>query len=293
LAVRYDALYCYEVHDLWPLSPLELGGFSKYHPFIMIMQWAENYAYKHADFVVSLLPAALPHMVSHGLNPENFFYIPNGIIADEWNAGEKIPASHQEELNKIRSRHNFIIAYAGSHGVANSLHSFVLAGKQLTSDYGLVLVGDGPEKAKLMELVKNEGITNVYFLPPVKKQFIPSLLAFFDALFIGLQKQSLFRFGISPNKLIDYMMAGKPVVQAIEAGNNMVREYACGIDVEPENAGAIAKGIEQIMQLSEDEKRVMGKNGRSAAVNFHDYKILCKRFIEAANTVTNKKILKK
>ncbi|MEX1238370.1 MAG: glycosyltransferase, partial [Cyclobacteriaceae bacterium] len=58
LAKKFGAKFCFEVHDLWPLSPMEFGNYSKWHPFIMIVQWAEDYAYKHADFVVSLLPAA-------------------------------------------------------------------------------------------------------------------------------------------------------------------------------------------------------------------------------------------
>lgn len=93
LAKRYRAKLVFEVHDLWPLSPMELGNMPPYHPFIMVMQAAENYAYRHADKVVSLLPKAKEHMVSHGMAEEKFVYIPNGICIEDWNElnNHKIP----------------------------------------------------------------------------------------------------------------------------------------------------------------------------------------------------------
>lgn len=288
LSKMFKAKYCYEVHDLWPLSPMELGGFSKYHPFILIMQKAEDYGYKNADFVVSLLPMAKPYMVSRGMSPDKFFYIPNGIRVEEWNYSGNLPKNYIEQLSHIRQKHTFLIAYTGSHGLANSLESFVLAGKQLPSEIGLVLVGDGPEKGRLQKLQTDEQIENVYFLDAIKKQFIPPLLAEFDALFIGLQKQSLFRFGISPNKMIDYMMAGKPIIQAIDAGNNMVKDYSCGIAVEPENPKSIAEGIKYILQLSGHERKLMGLNGQNSVKTFYDYKVLSQRFIDAANSINSK-----
>ena len=83
-----------------------------------------------------------------------------------------------------------------------------------------------------------------------------------DVLYIGLQKQSLFRFGISPNKMFDYMMAAKPIIQAIDAGNNLVREADCGIDVEPDNVSEISKAILALKSMSEEERRKLGENGK-------------------------------
>ena len=83
-----------------------------------------------------------------------------------------------------------------------------------------------------------------------------------DVLYIGLQKQSLFRFGISPNKMFDYMMAAKPIIQAIDAGNNLVGEADCGIDVEPDNVGEISKAILALKSMPEEERRRLGENGK-------------------------------
>jgi glycosyltransferase involved in cell wall biosynthesis len=283
MARKLKAKFCYEVHDLWPLSPIEFGGYSKYHPFIRIMQWGEDYAYKHSDFVVSLLPAAKPYMVSRGLKPEKFVYIPNGIDVSEWaESDDSLPPDHTRLLNDLRTKNQFVIGYAGSHGIANSLASLVEASKFLDNNIAIVFVGDGPEKKPLQDKVSREGIKNVYFLDPIPKRKIPLLLTFFDGVYVAFQKQSLLRFGISPNKMFDYMMAEKPIIQAIEAGNNLVKDYNCGIAVEPENPHAIATGITKLKSMTVEERIFLGKNGKAAVLRHHNFSVLCQQFIDAA-----------
>lgn len=278
-AKKSGAKYIYEVHDLWPLSPIELGGMSKNHPFIRIMQWAEYFAYKHCDAVVSMLPNAQEHMFKHGLKREKFYCIPNGIVKDDWEKPEQLPIEHQKLITKLKAS-SFMVGFAGAHGIANSLKAVIDAIANLESDQvALVLVGTGQEKERLMAYVHNEAIKNVYFLPPISKYQIPTFLNQMDVLYIGLQRQSLFRFGISPNKIFDYMMAGRPIVQAIDAGNNLVEEANCGIYVEPDNSDAIAKAI---LQLKKSEKNILseyGQNGKKYVLENHTYDVLAIQFL--------------
>jgi len=278
IAKKSNAKHFYEVHDLWPLSPIELGGLSKYHPFIMLMQRAENFAYKKADMVISMLPKTKEHMQNHGLDLKKWHYIPNGISLDEWQKGEAIPFSHTTILQHIRNEEKLIIAYAGSHGVANALDNFIEAAKILKKEnITFVLVGNGPEKENLKQ--RANFLENVYFLDSIPKESIPTFLSKVDILYIGLQKQPLFRFGISPNKLMDYMMAEKPIIQAIEAGNDPVSESGCGISVEAENPDELAKAILKIESLSEEERASLGKKGKEFAIKNHDYDFLAKKFL--------------
>jgi len=222
----------FEVHDLWPLSPIELGGYSKWHPFIMIMQHAENYAYSHTDIVVSILPGILGHMTEHGLNPKKFRYIPNGVVVDKWDPNKKIPAKINTIIKQSKARNRTLIGYAGSHGLANSLNSLIDAMKILKNKkIDLLLIGDGPEKERLIQQANKLRLKNIHFIPHISKTMIPSLLNKLDILYIGTKKQPLYRFGISPNKLIDYMMAGKPIIQAVKTYNDIVSEAKCGIPV--------------------------------------------------------------
>lgn len=280
IAKKYDAKLIYEVHDLWPLSPMELGGYSRWHPFIMVMQKAENFAYKNVDAVVSMLPKAKKHMMEHGLAEDKFYYVPNGIVESDWENPEVLGEIHTNLLKKLQQENKFVIGFAGAHGIANSLQSVIDAVATLVDkNIVLVLVGTGQEKENLIRYVKVQKISNVYFLPPVNKLMIPSLLKNMDILYIGLQKQSLFRFGISPNKIFDYMMARKPVIQAIEAGNNLVKEAQCGIDVEPDNVKEIAKAICQLQEMPEDQRKQWGENGFEFVMRNHTYNVLGKSFL--------------
>lgn len=283
IAKKTRAKLIFEVHDLWPLSPIELGGMSPRHPYIMVMQWAENFAYRVSDRVVSILPKTEIHMQKHGMAPNKFAYIPNGIDVDEWgNNNETLPEEHREVLMRLKRGGHFIVGYAGAHGLANSLSSLIDAAQLLQAQsVTFVLVGQGPEKTMLEQRVSQLALNNVIFLPAISKKSVPLLLEMMDVLFIGLKRQPLFRFGISPNKLMDYMMAGKPIIHAIEAGNDMVAESSCGISVTPEDPDAIAEAVLHLMHMSPVEREIIGARGREYVIANHDYRILAQRFLEA------------
>ncbi|MBN2667619.1 MAG: glycosyltransferase family 4 protein [Bacteroidales bacterium] len=284
IAKKSNAKFLYEVHDLWPLSPMELGGMSKYHPFIILMQHSEDFAYKHCDAVISMLPVTKDHMKSRGLNLKKWYYIPNGVKLSEWETPLSLNQGTIKSITEFKQGFKNTIAYAGTFGVANALDSFVLSAKSKT-DTAFFLIGKGPEKDHLLSLIKKEQLQNVFILEAVQKEEIPALLNEFDFLYIGLQKQALFRFGISPNKLIDYMMASKPIIQAIEAGNNVVKEANCGVDIEPENPKAIVESIEFLEKMQAEDLKQLGVNGHKFVLQNHDYRILAKKFISVLESL--------
>lgn len=273
----------FEVHDLWPLSPIELGNMSRWHPFIMMVQAAEDYAYRHSDLVVSMLPNVREYMVSRGMKPEKLRIVPNGIDPAEWlEEGDALNEDVSKLLSELKGQGKAIVGYAGTHGVANALDAFIDAAKLIDDDKVVfVLVGGGPDKLALQERVRGEKLKSVVFVPPVKKTQIPALLQFFDVAYIGLQRQPLFRFGIAPNKLMDYMMAARPVLMAIDAGNDPVRDADCGLTVEPENPGAIAQGVKKLLAHSKVELAEMGARGKAYILAHHTYPVLAKKFIDA------------
>ncbi len=281
IAREQRAKLIFEVHDLWPLTPIELGGVSKWHPFIMVLQLAENFACRNSDAVVSMLPLADAHLGTRGMAAEKYRYIPNGVVVEDWDKPPAdLPEPHQKIIADLKHQGRFLVGYAGAHGVANSLATLVDAAALLADlPVTFLLVGQGPEKVKLENRVRELHLENVVFLPPVAKNTVPALLSAFDAQYIGLQKQPLFRFGISPNKLMDYMMTGRPVIHAIEAANNLVAESGCGLSVPPENPEKIAEGIKELMAMSPAERDAMGRRGREYMVKNHDYKVLADRFL--------------
>lgn len=284
IAKYAKAKLVYEVRDLWPLTPMELGGYSKYHPFIIVMQKAENTAYKKADFVVSVLPRVHEYMERHGLDLKKLTIIPNGIIKKDWDK-ENIKALSNSVLSSFiaqeKKKGRIIIAFAGAHGQANALQYLLDSALLVDSKlFTIILLGDGRDKETLQKYSMDKMIQNVFFYPPISKQEIPSFLNLCDILYIGLIAKSLFRFGISPNKMMDYMMAAKPIISAIGAGNDPVADAQCGITVEPENPQAIADGILKLAALSQEERETIGKRGRDYILKNQTYDILAKKFLD-------------
>lgn len=280
IAKKANVKMVLEVGDLWPLSPIELGGFSRFHPFIIALQWAENYSFRNCDALVTLLPKALDYMVLHGLKPEKSVYIPNGIYTYEWDKKEPIPPAYSNLISELKSKGNILIAYTGAHGKANDLETLIEAAKILkNTNIAFLLVGSGSEKEKLKIKAASMQLTNLFFLNPIPKNSIPVFLDLMDVLYIGLQKQPVFRFGISPNKMFDYMMAGKPIIQAIDAGNNLVKEADCGVYAEPGNVEEISSAILHLKALSTEERERLGNNGRKFVLKNHSYDILTEKYL--------------
>ncbi len=304
-ARRHRAKYVFELHDVWPLSPMELGGMSRWNPFILTLQWAENFACRRADKVISLLPATRDHLMAHGMISDKFVYVPNGIVPEEWDmkwvdgcwrlqavevdeassaaATAGTPLAHGNAIRELRRRKRLVVGYIGSHGVANALETFVEASaEQDVSDVGFVCVGQGPEKKQLEQRavdLKSE----MLFLPPVSKRSIPTLMRSFDILYIGLARCSLFRMGVSPNKLYEYMISGTPIIFAIDSANDPVKEAECGFSVEPGNRAELTRALQRLASLSAEERSQMGVRGQRYVIANHLLPELARTCISCAS----------
>lgn len=282
IASKTGAHLVFEVHDLWPLSPIELGGISRWHPFMLLLQAAENYCCKYSDKVVSILPHTKSHLINHGMSKTKFAYIPNGIMISDWEECSGLTDDIAKLIERIREKYAFIVGYTGAHGLANALDYLIKSADYLRHEnIGIVMVGQGSEKEELKKLARVMKLNNIEFVDAVDKPQIPAILDQFDALFIGWHKQPLYRFGISPNKLFDYMMSGKPIIHAIEAANDLVTTSGCGITCEAENPKSIADAILQLFQMEPMEREAIGGKGRDYVIKNHDYRVLAEKFLDA------------
>lgn len=273
------AKYVHEVHDMWPSTLYEVGGMSKNHPFVWLMQLAENSAYRHCNKCVSLLPYAKEYMEKHGLAQGKFVYVPNGIAFEEWKHPQPLPAEHQTVMEGLSGK--FIVGYFGGHALSNALDTLLEAARiTLDDEVHFVLVGDGVEKPKLMNRAESEHICNVTFLPPVPKQAIPSLVKHFDCSYMGGLDSPLYRFGLCLNKMYDSMAAGIPIICAFNAPPTPVKEYGCGVQVPPAPQ-EIANAILELRSMPKTRLVEMGERGREAAMNRFSYKSLAIKFIDS------------
>ncbi|ETI90765.1 glycosyltransferase family 4 protein [Clostridium butyricum] len=280
IAKRCNAKLCFEIHDLWPLSPMEIGGFSEKNPAIVILQRAEDFAFKNSDVIVSILPNADKHIRERGFSTDKFVYVPNGILTGEKN--EAPMEKTIERLQELKEQGYFLVGYTGNHSPANVLDTMIDAAKKTTDEkVKYVLVGKGNVKNELMEYAKANNVTNIEFLDPVLKDNMDNVLELLDIGYIGLKKQNLFNYGVSPNKLFDYMMASLPVIYAVEASNDPVKDSNCGISVPAENPEAVVEAVMKIKNLSEEEKIKMGGNGKKYVLDNHMYEGLADKFLNA------------
>jgi glycosyltransferase involved in cell wall biosynthesis len=284
LARRAGAKLVFEVHDLWPLSPIELSGMSPRHPFALLCSRAEGDAYRQADVVVSMLPKVHAYMASRGLDLKKLAIVPNGIVPDEWDTPpQPLRADVAAALAEARAATaggGAVVGYAGSMGQPNALDTLLDAAR-LAPELRFVLVGGGHERERLAERVQAEGLSHVRLLPSIPKAQIPSFLLAIDIAYIGWQRVPIYRFGIAPNKLMDYMMAGCPVLHSVDAGNDPVAEAGCGLTVPPGDPQAVAQGLRRLAAMPPAERRTMGQRGRAFVLANHTYPVLARRFIDA------------
>ncbi len=288
LARKYGSGLVYEVRDLWPAALVDVMGLRRWHPAILWMSAIERQAYKESDAVVSLLPGARDYMVRRGLMPERFVYIPNGVSADEWaKESEPLPPEYQQAFSRVRESGKLLVVYAGAHGIPNALDQ-VLDLNRINSGnrpYHFIFIGEGVNKLELQERVCRENIHFVNFLPRMKKSFVRSALRQADVCFIGWKNKQIYQYGISPNKIGDYFMAGKPVLHAVNAGNDPVAEAEAGISVDPYNAEQLDQALKKFAAMEQNVREAMGARGRKYALEHLEWGILGKKYVKLCESV--------
>lgn len=248
-----------EIRDVWPKVLGDMGALAETSLVYRVLERLERFLYRRADAVVILADGVRAHLVERGVAPERIHFVPNGADVAAFDQH-----GARAERREHYGFHGVVAVYAGAHGPANGLdllldaaHEPALNGESLQ----VVLVGDGAEKRRLMERARAERIANVTFLAAIPKSEIPALFAAADIGVHCLADVELFRTGVSPNKLFDYMAAGLPVVTNTPGEvTAFVEASGGGVAVAPNR---IADGLRQLMALDDGERRQLGARGRT------------------------------
>jgi len=262
LAQKYHTPFIMEVRDIWPQTLIDMG-ISKWHPFIITLGWIERYLYKKADMIISNLPYAFEH-IGKFVPKEKFIWISNGVDLDNINHIEKTKTD------------KFTISYTGAIGVANNLTLLVDAAEKLKEkkDIFFRIVGDGAEKEKLKELVKLKKLKNISIEDPVAKNEVSNILQSSDILYFNLKDSPVFNFGISSNKLFDYMAAGRVIIFSTKAKNNPIKDANAGYTIEPDNLKQLEQTILNIYNLQQNERNTIGNKIRKYAEENYSISVL-------------------
>jgi len=276
LALRYSARLIFEVRDIWPLTLTDIGGYSKRHPFIRLLQAVEDSAYRDSQRVVSNLKRSVDHMVSRGMDPQKFSWIPNGFSLAEIEEGVRL---RESVIQNLPDR-EFIVGYTGTIGVANALDTLIEAAEILKEykEIAFVIVGDGKEREQLLSIVNKKGLENIQFVSPIPKVEVQAMLEKFDACYLGWLDDPLYNFGIGANKIPEYLFSGKPILHAFSGNGDPVREANAGISVPAEAPEELARAILELYRMAPEDRQKLGANGRKIAFDRYEYSQLALQF---------------
>jgi glycosyltransferase involved in cell wall biosynthesis len=281
--------FVFEVRDLWPQTLIDMGALPERGPLTAALRAGERFLYRRARTIISLLPGAAEYITATGISKDKIFYIPNGTTAP----ARALTAEQGEVTQQIGRWHEsgaLVAGYVGSHGAANGVDVLVRAAAVLrdrgVADIALVLVGDGPDKGRCQKLAADLGLDNIAFAPPVPKQAVPALLQSLDMTLFPLRDLPVFRYGLSSNKLFDYLASGRPVVCASALADNPVRASGGGLCVQPETPQAIADALLALSAAGPAGRRTFGERGRTWVHQNHDMTMLATRFRQALERAT-------
>lgn len=266
IARTHDIPFVFEVRDLWPESLIAAGG--REGAFFRWLERISAMLYREADAIMALSRGTMDYLEERGVPGERLHYVPNGV-----DPGLFFPRC-------TTSREPFTLMYVGAHGPANGL-DVVLDVAEMLNGSGrvrFVLVGDGPEKERLVRRASQMRLSNVEFRPAVPKQDVPDLLTGADAGLMILKEAPLFAFGVSPNKLFDYMAAGLPILCNVPGEvAGMVREAGAGIQAGGSDPAALHAAVIQLLEKDGEERLELGRNGRRWVEENHSRQQLADR----------------
>lgn len=255
-----------EIRDLWPAFALGMRIIK--HPLLIVLSsWLELFLYRRADHLIVNSPAYRDYIVDRGISVEKISLIPNGVDSTMFDPAAT--GEHMRQEWKLDGK--FVVMYAGALGLANDIPTILQAAQHLQDEHQIhfVLVGDGKERKNLERMSKELQLTNVLFTGTRSKAEMPAILAASDVCVATLKDIPMFRTTY-PNKVFDYMAAGRPTILAIDGVIRQVIETARGgIFVPPGNDRALAESIKEIFD-NQASRHAMGLAARSYVVKHFD-----------------------
>lgn len=265
IAKRDNAYLVYDIRDLWPLTPIYLGGHSPKHPFIRALQHAEDYACRHADLVIAVQQNAEGYLRDRGLEEGRFLHVANGYSGLDYSSGDStLPTDIHAELDDVRNSGAFLVGYCGALGTANAMRLLIEALAHTPTHVHVAIIGGGPEKARLIAAANEYFVGDrVHIFDAIPRSSVSAFLEQVDVAYVGGHPSPLYKYGASVTKLNDYFSAGKPVVYGLGDPDNPVRVSGAGIEYEPGCVASLAKALIEIANLSPSQRACMGEKGRN------------------------------
>ncbi len=277
-ARKYKAKFIAEFRDIWPLSLVEVQGVSPNHPLVKLFSIIEKRAYRRSDAIVSTMPFAWKHVCRvSGVSKGKVHWMPNGLNTGEIDLWDNQQTSLPEDLDDFLDNH-WCCVYEGSIAKCEHIDYLLETFRYVnSSDIALAIVGDGGEKAALMRRAEELGLQNVRFFPEVSKQQVRALLLRAGCCVAAIHVLPIYEYGLSMNKLSDYLYSGKPTI------------FACGVDNVVAQAGhfslpyadteLMAKTIVKVRSLPHEKLDELALRGRATIKKQYDYNVIGENYL--------------
>lgn len=259
LARRHHCPWVFEVRDIWPLTLTEYGGASRYHPLTLLMGWIERLGYREADAVVGTMPNLSPHASRIAGREISCTCIPFGF--DPATAVRPDVPAAPAAIRFPRQNDQLVVGYAGKMGISNALETFITACQQLSDDsrFQFVFLGDGDLREHFMQ--RTSQCRNVHWLGKVKREEVHSILRQCDLLYFGTHPSKVWEYGMSLNKLTDYLLAQKPVLASYSGYPSIINEAGCGEFVPAGDTPALIDALGRFAAMPRSDLETMGQAG--------------------------------
>ena len=272
------ARFAFEVRDLWPQTLVDLGAMRMGSPGERLLRALEAFLVRRATVVITLLPGMRDYLAERGLPTQHVVYIPNGAdleaFAPTTPPGD-LPAaveSGMREITRMQVEGRFVLGYLGAFGRVNRVdviaRAAALAEGREPGRIGVVLIGDGPERPEVERLAA--GDSAVAFGPPVPRSTVPAVLRALDATVVHTTYTPVYRYGISFNKLFEYMAAARPVVFACDSAYDPVAATGAGITIRPDDPDLLADAFLVLARATPEARAAMGSAGRDYVTREHN-----------------------
>lgn len=280
-SLRKKAEFVLEIRDLWPAAMIELGVMKE--GFITrILEKMELFFYRKSKKLIMVTQSFKENVVKRGINEDKVHVITNGVNQDFFYPKEK----NQELINKYNLQDKFVISYVGAHGISQNLSTILEVAKKLSKykNIEFVFVGEGAEKDKLKQIVREEELTNVQFIEAQPKEAIPEFYNVSDLCLIPLKNIELFKTFI-PSKMFEIMACGIPIVASLEGeAAQILEESKAALVVQPDNPNKIAVAIEELINDKEKYNQMKANGPEFVEKNYSRNK-LAERYLELINNV--------
>lgn len=255
---QFGAILVFEVRDIWPLTLTEEGGFSPKNPLVKLLGLIERLGYANSDIIVGTMPNLGAHVFSVLGRRRRTECVPMGFTLEDDVGVGPLPKAY---LEAAVPEADFLVGYVGSIGISNALETFFESAAALEHQTGIhfVVVGDGDLLPHYQK--KYEMHSNITFVGRVPKRSVQTVLTEFDLLYLSVHQSSVWDYGQSLNKLVDYMLSGKPVLASYSGHQSMINEADSGVFVEAGDSIAVTREILRLSKMPAEELRAMGERG--------------------------------